>query len=31
MARVMAEIDEIGPLGPHHWSIICYLREHRMT
>lgn len=31
MARVMAEIDEIGPLGPDHWSIIYYLREHRMT
>lgn len=31
MARVMAELDEVGPLGPDHWSIIYYLREHRMT
>ena len=31
MARVMADLDEIGPLGPDHWSIIYYLREHRMT
>ncbi|NCA71790.1 MAG: sulfurtransferase TusE [Sphingobacteriia bacterium] len=31
MARVIAEQDDIGPLGPQHWSIIYYLREHRLT
>lgn len=31
MARVLAELDGVGPLGPEHWSIIYYLREHRMT
>jgi TusE/DsrC/DsvC family sulfur relay protein len=31
MARVMADIDGVAPLGPDHWAIIYYLREHRMT
>jgi TusE/DsrC/DsvC family sulfur relay protein len=31
MARVIAELEDVGPLGPDHWSIIYYLREHRMT
>jgi tRNA 2-thiouridine synthesizing protein E len=31
MARVMAALDDVGPLGPDHWSIIYYLREHRLT
>ncbi len=31
MARVMARMDNIGPLTPDHWSVIYYLREHRMT
>jgi len=31
MARVIAERDELGPLGPDHWSVIYYLREHHLT
>ena len=31
MARIIAEHDEIGPLGPDHWSVIYYLREHHLT
>lgn len=31
MARAIAKIDDIGQLTPEHWSIIYYLREHRMT
>lgn len=31
MARVLARIDGIEPLGPEHWAIIYYLREHHMT
>ncbi len=31
MARVIAEMDDVGPLQTDHWSIIYYLREHRMT
>jgi tRNA 2-thiouridine synthesizing protein E len=27
-ARMLAELDGIGPLGPDHWAIIFYLREH---
>ena len=26
-ARLIAEMDAIGALGPDHWSIIFYLRE----
>lgn len=28
LARDMAELDGIAPLGPDHWAIIYYLREH---
>jgi tRNA 2-thiouridine synthesizing protein E len=31
VARMLAEMDDIGPLGPDHWSVIYYLREHRLT
>ena len=31
MARVIAKLDDIGPLTPAHWSVIYYLREHRLT
>jgi tRNA 2-thiouridine synthesizing protein E len=31
VARMIAEMDDIGPLGPDHWSVIYYLREHRLT
>lgn len=31
MARAIAKMDDIGHLTPDHWSIIYYLREHRMT
>ncbi len=31
MARMIAEMDEIGPLGPDHWSVIYYVREHHLT
>ncbi len=31
MARFIADLDGVGPLGPEHWSIIYYLREHRLT
>jgi len=27
-ARMMAELDGIGPLGPEHWAVVYYLREH---
>ena len=27
-ARTLAELDGIAPLGPDHWAIIFYLREH---
>lgn len=30
-ARILAEVDGIGPLGPDHWAIIYYLREHHLT
>ena len=30
-ARILAELDGIGPLGPDHWAIIYYLREHHLT
>jgi len=30
-ARILAEIDEVGTLGPDHWSIIYYLREHHLS
>jgi tRNA 2-thiouridine synthesizing protein E len=30
-ARIIAEMDDIGPLGPDHWSVIYYLREHHLT
>lgn len=28
IARMLAELDGIGTLGPDHWAIIYYLREH---
>ena len=31
VARRLAEMDDIGPLSPDHWSVIYYLREHRLT
>ena len=31
MARTIAEMDDMGPLGPDHWSVIYYLREHHLT
>lgn len=31
MARVIARMDDVGPLTPDHWSVIYYLREHRLT
>lgn len=31
VARIIAEMDGIGPLGPDHWAIIYYLREHHLT
>ena len=27
-ARILAEMDGIGTLGPEHWAVIYYLREH---
>jgi|WetSurSiteA1Bulk_404760.scaffolds.fasta_scaffold202421_1 TusE/DsrC/DsvC family sulfur relay protein len=30
-ARMIAESDGVGPLGPDHWAIIFYLREHHLT
>lgn len=27
-ARILAEMDGIGTLGPGHWAVIYYLREH---
>jgi tRNA 2-thiouridine synthesizing protein E len=27
-ARMLAELDGIGPLGPEHWAVVYYLREH---
>jgi TusE/DsrC/DsvC family sulfur relay protein len=31
MARMIAQMDDVGPLGPDHWSVIYYLREHHLT
>jgi len=30
-ARMLAELDGIGTLGPDHWAVIFYLREHHLT
>lgn len=30
-ARALAEIYEVGTLGPDHWAIIFYLREHHLA
>lgn len=30
-ARILAEVHEVGALGPDHWSIIYYLREHHLS
>jgi len=30
-ARMLADMYRVGPLGPDHWAIIYYLREHRLT
>ncbi|GEM_PF-261359 len=30
-ARGIAELDGIGDLGPDHWAILFYLREHHLT
>jgi TusE/DsrC/DsvC family sulfur relay protein len=27
-ARILAEMDGIGTLGPEHWAVIYYLRDH---
>ena len=31
MARFIARLDGVWPLTPEHWSVIYYMREHRMT
>lgn len=31
LARALARMEGIEQLGPDHWSIIYYLREHRLT
>lgn len=31
MARVIARLDGIDTLSHQHWSVIYYLREHRLT
>ncbi len=31
MARVIARLDGIETLSQAHWSVIYYLREHRLT
>jgi dissimilatory sulfite reductase related protein len=31
LARALAEQDGLGELGPDHWAIIFYLREHRLN
>ena len=30
-ARAIAELDGIGKLGPDHWAVLFYLREHFLT
>ena len=30
-ARLLADMFGVGSLGPDHWAIIYYLREHRLT
>jgi tRNA 2-thiouridine synthesizing protein E len=30
-AQMIADLDGIGGLGPDHWSVIYYLREHHLT
>ncbi len=29
-ARLIADLDGLGPLGPDHWALIFYLRERHM-
>jgi len=31
MARVIARLEGVDSLGPDHWAIVYYMREHRMT
>ncbi len=31
MAKFIAKLDGVWPLGPEHWNVIYYLREHRLT
>ena len=30
-AQMIADLDGIGVLGPDHWTVIYYLREHHLT
>lgn len=30
-ARILADLHDVGPLTPDHWSIIYYLREHHLS
>jgi tRNA 2-thiouridine synthesizing protein E len=30
-ARILADMYGVGTLGPDHWAIIYYLREHHLT
>ena len=31
VARMLADMCDVGTLGPDHWAIIFYLREHRLS
>jgi tRNA 2-thiouridine synthesizing protein E len=31
LARRMAELDGLGPLGERHWRVIQFLREHHLA
>ena len=31
VARMLAEMYDVGTLGPDHWAIIFYLREHHLS
>lgn len=29
--RILAGLNDIGPLGPDHWAILYFLREHHLS
>ena len=31
VSQAIADLDGIGPLGPDHWAVIFYLRDHYLN